>query len=325
MRINPALNGRLTVVAEGRVSSPDVSADGEVVVYNQLVDGFTGVFRHEDGESVKLTTDGHASMKAAVSGDGSRVAFTRYNRLDPNEPGNWDLALWTEGEGEAELIADGPGNEMSALISDDGLTVVFDDDGDGNLGRGNIRKWVDGQLIDVTTGDDYNLFPKMSGDGRRITWRRYEGGKSEIWMQDQNGVVKPFLSGKESLAVNGMSHDGTKVLYVDGSQGDEDLVLHDESNRSETLVAGERKVDETWASMSSDGGTIAWTNFDFRKGAPADTSIYMQVDGESIRVTESDGGLNSDPEVSADGKTLVWMWIDAEETANRKIYKLDLD
>lgn len=295
------------------------------MVYNQLVDGFTAVFRHQDGESVKLTTDGHASMKASVSGDGSRIAFTRFNRLDPNEPGDWDLALWTEGEGEARLIADGPGNEMGAQISEDGSTVVFDDDGDGALGRGNIRKWVDGQLSDVTTGDEYNLFPRMSGDGSRVTWRHYEGGKSEIWLQDQNGVVKPFLSAKDSLAVTAMSHDGKQVLYIDSSRGDEDLILHNETDRAERTVAGERKVDETWASMSSDGSTIAWTNFDFRKGAPADTSIYLERDGESIRVTESDGGLNSDPVVSADGKTLVWMWIDNDDTANRKIYKLDMD
>lgn len=36
MNINPTLRGKLTVIARGEVSSPAISANGKVVVYNKF-------------------------------------------------------------------------------------------------------------------------------------------------------------------------------------------------------------------------------------------------------------------------------------------------
>lgn len=322
MKLNPRIQGKLTLVAEGRVSSPDLSDNGEVVVYNAFDGETTSVFRHRGADTVQLTTDLHSSMHASVSADGSTVVFTRYSAIDPTKPGNWDVARWQDRQG-VTLIASGPGNEMSPQVSADGRVVVWDDDGDDRWSRSNICRWEDGRVEHLTEGDDYHQFPLLSGDGQRAVWRHYEGNKSEIWLRDQNGTVKPFLKSEGSLMPSGLTHAGRQLLYVDDVEGDDDLRIHNEPNRQERVVASEKKVDETWASLSADGNTVAWTGFDFRKGAPADTDVYLQHDGETLKLTQGDG-TNYDPILSADGRTLVWTWMDDQNTNNRRIYKLEL-
>lgn len=325
MNINPAIRGKLTVVARGEVSSPSISADGDVVVYNQFKDGETAVYRHEGEDTVKLTTDGHASMHADVSADGSKVVFTRYDNVNNNGPGSWDIALWDENTGRTTLVSAEPGNEMSPSISDDGNVIVWDDDVDGKFGQNNIVKSVNGEVKQITDSESLDLFPAMSGDGNRIVWRRYIKGKAHVFIEDQNGVVKPYLERDGSIVRPRLSHDGQLMIYADQSGEDEDLMRYDDLSGEISSVAAVSNVKETWGDISGDGKTITWTGLDFRKGSPADTNVYMMQDGESIQVTTAQGGSNNEARISHDGKSLVWTWIDDESTNNRVIYKLDLD
>lgn len=325
MTINPALRGQLSVVARGSVDRPKVSADGEVVVYSEHRDGFTGVYRHQDGESELLTTDRHPSMRPDLTADGNSVVYTRYSALSPNQPGNWDIVRWDSTQEQPTVIADGPGNEMGPRMSDDGRVIVWDDDVDGKLGGNNIVKWTDGQVENVTRSERLDMFPEISGNGERIVWRRFENGDSRIWLQDQNGVVKPFLQSEGDLITPALSGDGVHVVFADNSAGDEDLYLHDESNRNTRLISGVKDVGETWCDISGDGSTVVWTGLDFRKGAPADTNVFIERNGEKLQVTTADGGMNFFPQLSDDGKTLVWTWMDSENTKNRIIYKFELE
>jgi Tol biopolymer transport system component len=325
MNINPTLRGRLTVVARGEVSSPAVSADGSVVVYNEHRDGVTSVYRHEDGESVKLTTDDHPSMHADVNADGSKVVFTRFSDPVPKNPGSWDIALWDESTGQTNMVSEDYGNEMSPRISDDGRTIVWDDDVDRWLGGENIVKSVDGQVEHVTQGPSSDLVPDISGDGSRIVWRRDEGGKSDFWLQDQNGTVKPYLNSEGGVIAASQTYDGQQMAYVDQTSDEEDLYRYDDCTGTRTLVAGVENVTETWPSLSGNGEAVAWTGFDFRKGAPADTNIYLHKDGKTVQATTHQDGLHYSPQLSHDGKTMVWTWMHDDDTSNRLIYKLELE
>lgn len=325
MNINPSLRGQLTVVARGEVSSPVVSADGDVVVYNQYKDGETAVHRHENGETVQLTTDGHASMHADVNADGSKIVYTRFSDTNVNDPGSWDVYLWDEESGRSEAVSAGYGNEMSPQISDDGRIIIWDDDVDRKLGQNDILKSVDGKIEHVTHGRALDLSPDISGNGERIVWQRYKAGVSEFWLQDQNGTVKPYLKSKDSLIGASQTYDGKDIVFADQSGTEEDLIRYSDRTGQRTVVAGVKDVKETWASISGDGTTVAWTGLDFRKGAPADTNVYMRRDGEPLQVTWAEGGMHHDPKLSADGKTLVWTWMDNDDINKRIIYKLDLD
>jgi Tol biopolymer transport system component len=324
MKINPTLRGKLTVVARGEVSSPAISADGDVVAYNQFKDGETAVFRHEDDQTVKIS-DGYASMHPDLSGDGSKIVFTRFNQKSLNDPGNWDVALWNKESGETQLVSDKIGNEMSPSISDDGNVIAWDDDVDGKLGGNNIMKKVGDKIENVTESSRLDMFPVVSGDGSRIVWRRFEG-KSSIFIEDQNGTAKPYIEAEDgNLIAPALSYDGFSMSYADKSGKDEDFMLYDDRQGTKQVIAGLEGVRETRGDLSGDGRTVAWTGMDFRKGAPADTNIYMRREGESIQVTTHQGGRHSDAKLSHDGKTLVWTWADGENVKDRVIYKLELD
>ncbi len=325
MNINPTLRGKLTVIARGEVSSPAISANGKVVVYNKFKDGETAVYRHEGEDTVKITNDGHASMHADVTADGSQVVFTRFSTNDPKEVGNWDIALWSQQDNSIKMISQEIGNEMSPKISDDGRVIVWDDDVDGKFGGNDIVKSVDGKREKVTESPSMDLFPVLSGDGTRLVFRRYGKGKSTIFIEDQNNVVKPYVEKKGSVIGPSLSYDGQTVIYADQSGDDEDLMKYDDRTGRTETVAGVGNVKETWGDLSGDGKTVTWTGLDFRKGSPADTNVYMLADGQQVQVTTAQGGSNSEAKISHDGKSMVWTWMDRENTANRILYKLELE
>lgn len=324
MKINPTLRGRLTVIARGEVSSPAISADGKVVAFNEFKDGETAVYRHEADQRVKIS-DGHASMHPDLSADGSKIVFTRFNQKSLNDPGNWDIALWNEQTGKTELVSAEIGNEMSPSISDDGHVIVWDDDVDGELGGNDIVKKVGDSVEHITRSSNLDMFPVVSGDGSRIVWRRYSEGKSSVFIQDQNGAVKPYLSAEGNLIQPALSFDGYSMIYADKSGKDEDLMMYDDRRGTITTIAGVEGVKESGGDISGDGKTAAWTGMDFRKGAPADTNVYMRREGEAVQVTTHEGGRHSQAKVSHDGKTLVWTWADRDNVKDRVIYKLELD
>ena len=324
MNINPTLRGKLTVIARGEVSSPAISADGQVVVYNEFKDGETVLYRHQGEDTVRLTNDSHASMHGDLNADGSKIVFTRYSNPEESQPGNYDIALWDQSTGKTILVSAEIGNEMSPHISDDGKVIVWDDDVDGKFGGNDIVKSVDGQIEKVTEAKNMDLFPQVSGDGSRIVWRRYQEGKSRVFIQDQNGVVKPYVEKKGNVIGPALSFDGQKMVYADQSGDDEDLKLYNDKTGVTETVAGVKDVKETWGDVSGDGETVVWTGLDFRKGSPADTNVYLRHDGDSVQVTTAQGGSNSSPKLSHDGRSMVWTWTDQENTANRVIYKLDL-
>ena len=325
MKINPALRGSLTLVARGHVSDPDVSGDGEVVVYSDFVDGSTGIFRNQDGESVRLSPAGHSCTDPDVNHDGTAVVFSRFSTPNPDLTGDWDIALWEQGEGPPSIIAAGSSNQSSPSISDDGRVIAWDDDQNGELGHNSIFKMVEGEIQEVTSGTSFDMFPVLSGDGERLIWRRFEAGKSEIWLQDQNDVVKPFLSSEGALIRPSISNDGKTLVFADKVGRDENLVHHDESTGSQRMVADESGVRETWAHLSGDGQTIAWTGIDSRGEGPAETNIFIERDGVTHQVTTSDGGVHVNPKLSDDGKTLVWTWIDRKDIGNRAVYRFDFE
>ena len=324
MKINPTLRGRLTVVAQGEVSSPAISADGKVVAYNEFKNGETAVYRHENDQVVKIS-DGYASMHPDLSADGSKIVFTRFNQKNVKDPGNWDVALWNEETGKTEMVSAEVGNEMSPSISDDGRVIVWDDDVNGKFGGNNIVKKVGDEVQHVTKSQRLDMFPVVSGDGSRIVWRRYSEGKSSVFIEDQNGVVKPYLEAEGNLISPSLSADGYSMLYADKSGKDEDLMMYDDRRGTIATVAGVEGVRESSGDISGDGRTATWTGMDFRKGAPADTNVYIRRTGEAVQVTTHEGGRHSQPKVSHDGNTLVWTWADGDNVKDRIIYKLELD
>lgn len=319
MRINPALSGKLTLVADGRPSSPALSGNGEVVVYNELVDDNLEIMRYRDGETVRLTHDPRGEMHARLSHDGRTIVWNRYSSADPRDSeGHWDVVRWRDGQ--VEEVAATDKQELSPDISADGEVIVWDQNrGDRSFKR-DIGRWENGRT-EVLTSEGSNAFADVSGDGRRAI-RKNDGA---LWLRDQNGTVKPFVKTEGTIIAADLDHTGETVVFSSKKDGEEDLyLLHEPSGRLEVL-AEDARVHETSVAVSGNGETVAWMSYDFRQGTPASVDLFLKEGREEpVQVTLESHGLNIDPQLSADGKTLVWTWVDDKDWNHRKIYKLAL-
>lgn len=325
MVVYPGLTGRLVKVAEGNVSSARISGDGSTVVWNEMVDGQLEVMRWQNGRTDCLSKDARADMHPDVSDDGRTVVWSRFSNENPTGEGSWDVMMWKDGV-TTQLSQDPRANELSPRISRDGQVVVWDNDQTGKYGPCRIEKWKDGEIEQVTEGNpgSSQAFPILNQDGSRIFWREYGAGNPDIWMRDQNGVIKPVVCTDSDQVTPHISPDGSKLLWTDNAKGDDDIYLTDLDNGNQwVVVAGERKVDETWASMSGDGRTVAWTNFNRQNQDLTSVNVFLKQDGQTQQVTVADGGTNAHPKLSDDGDRLLWQWQDGEDIRHSCLYVLE--
>lgn len=317
----PRNGGRVTVVAEGRVNPGEVSGDGKSVVFGEFEPGEgESVYRWSGNETVKLNTDGHSSYQARCNSDASVVTYHRYSLLDASdETGNWDIARWQDGQ--AQVVAGTPDDEMSPDIDDSGETIVYDRTDDPTK-TASIEVWRDGQTERLAEGDFADLFPELSGNGERIVWRR---DLSQLYLRDQDGVNKPIATRGEGAASVMLDQKGKKILYTaEDKNGDQDIYLADISNGTTTTVAALKGVDEYQGYLSGDGNSVVYTGIDRRKDVP-DMNVYVWRDGKTEQLTWDDGGLNTGASVSHNGDAISWFWIDKNDTSHRKVLLWERD
>lgn len=314
--------GKVSVLAEGFVGPPKVSADGKAVVWDQVIGNNSEIMKYQDGQISQLTQDNHASAYPAVSGDGSAVSFTRYSSTDPSDPkGNWDL--YQVRDGVESPVSNTPGDEYFNGISRDGKVIVFDVDDGHSI---NIFKWENGQIDQVTKGFGVREAPIADADGKRIFWRDRTNGNSHIWMRDENGKVAQVTSDAGDQYKHCITPDGGTLVYTENAGQDEDVaMLKIGSGTPPTIVAGERNVDETFAALSADGGQIAWTSFDRRHGNPADVEIFLKDGDQTLQLTDHDKGLPTDPSLSEDGRVVSYLWVNPQDLNRSRIILIERD
>jgi Tol biopolymer transport system component len=318
--IQPRIQGRLTMVSEGEVGRPRISADGKTVVWGQVVDGQEEIFKFHDGKVEQVTHDDRVDLDPVVSQDGSVIAWSRFSTVDPRDPsGHFDI--YENRNGEEHAICTDPGNQTSPAVSRDGRVIAFDDDGDGRMIHWNIKRWENGVTDSVTEGKHVNEFPLVTGDGKTVLWRNSDTGRQRVFKRDESGTISPAVVTHGDASTPAVSPDGRLLLYTDNSHGDDDLMLQKDGET--TLVAGQRRVDETWAHMSADGQQVVWTNFDRRHSDAADTQIMLKDGDEVSQLTWEDGGLHTFPDISDDGRAITYMWVDPTGLKPSRIYMLE--
>lgn len=334
----PRNGGKVTIIAEGRVNPGEVSGDGKSVVFGGFEPGVgESVYRWRDGEVLKLNQDGYSSYQSRSNQDASVVVFHRYSLQDAlDKKGNWNVGRWQDGK--VEVVAGTDDHEMSPGTDDSGKTIVYDRE-DKQARKINIMQWKDGETSPVSEGKFVDLFAEVSGNGERTAWRR---NLHEVWLQDQNGVDKALSTAGAKPASVSLDQSGDKVLYsAEDKEGDRDIFITDLSNSSTTVVANLKGVEEYDPDFSGDGKTVTYTAIDFRKKdmdlsslklskngdfeklsegvLAADMNVYVWRDGKTEQLTWDDGGLNTKATVSDDGNSVSWLWIDRQDTNNRKV------
>jgi len=196
-----------TQFANGESFRPDISANGEFVVFDSAADNllttpdanpFHDVYIKSlvDGSIRLVSADdagnqGFDTMRnATVSGDGRYVAFeTEHGMLDGDTNGSWDVYLKDMQTGELRVVSTseadalGNGDSHGASISDDGRYIAFrssasnlvEDDGNGagfdifvkDTQTGALQRF---EVLDDGGGNFDLLEPFLSGDGHYVAY-----------------------------------------------------------------------------------------------------------------------------------------------------------
>lgn len=302
------------VIAQGQVGRPRVSADGRVVIWNQKIEDKWELMRHQDGETVNLSQSGTThDLDGDLNHDGSVVAWRRTYQ-DGTE-------IIMNRNGREELV-DGFDAKVSRVsVSDDGETVVYDENTLGQMSW-NIRRYRNGEIEQVTSNKKFDAFPFVSADGNRIVYTRYDR-KNQLMLKDGDAEPKEIAQRESSAVQPELSADGETLLWTESKSKEWGLVSRD-------LVSGQyqRLVDvpgvaEKQPQLASETGEVLYTGHDFRKGRPAETNIYLSSNGEIQQLSESRGGSNTFPDFSENGETAVWVWTNREDRNDRQIMMLE--
>ena len=310
------INAKTTLLAQGIVSRPRVSGDGRIVIWNQQVGDKTELMKYEEGEIVNLSNSSTThDLDGDISYDGSVIAWRRAH-ADGTE-------LVASFDGKERVLDGFPADISRISVSDDGSAIVYDENTQGTFSY-NIRRFKDGEIEQVTDSKSFEAFPFVSADGERIVYTKLDG-KNRLMLKDGQAPPKEIVRRKESAIEPELSADGNLLLFSEKSEGDFDLYSRDLNSGEYKVLQSRKSFFEREAKLASETGEILFTGYDFRKGRPAETNLYLDSGKgeEPLQLTRSEGGRNYSPDFSENGKTLVWVWTDQDDLKNRRIYMME--
>ncbi len=325
---------RVSVASDGTQSNHEssaaaISGDGSTVVYyseaSNLVDtdtnGFEDVFSYDlaTGVTTRVSVatggtqaEGGSSYSAAISADGSTIAYYSYatNLVSLDTNGVGDVFVYdveTDTTTRVSVATDGTqsnGHSHSPSISADGFTIAYVSSA-SNLVAGDTNGWPDVFVHDVATGvttrvsdatdgtqaNDASYSVSLSGDGSAVAFMSYA---TNLTAGDTNAAPDVFVHDRDASSTSRIS------VAPGGGQAD---------GGSDSPA------------FSADGSVVA-----FESGAAnlitgdtnnaTDVFTYEIATGETSRVSLSTNGIQANaasgfPAMSADG-SIVGYWSNAD-------------
>ena len=225
-----ATDGRDHSIADGRfaVWAPSWSRDSRTLYFVSNRDGNMDLWEQRvsgDGSALGVAarvTNGVGMRFAALSGDGSRVAYSQGNRvanlwrvpLGKGRPATWaDAEQLTHDQAFAELFA----------LSPDGQQLYFSSDRSGNqelwampAGGGEIR-----QLTFEPTPD---WAGSVSPDGAQLAFYSFRSGNRDIWvMPTAGGVARQLTTDRANDLLPSWSPDGETIAFMSTRSGQQNI------------------------------------------------------------------------------------------------------
>ncbi len=314
--------------------NPAYSADGEQLAFD--AQWAAGTFRiwvaDASGRNPRQvstdTTEGADHVGPSFSPDGR---FLVYRRIETTQS---DLALVELASGEQIRVTDDQYIDLDPVWAPAGDSLYFSSYRGGGLNIWRIAISPEGRPAgapqQVTTGAGQDLRPRLSPDGRRLTFTVLQIN-SDIWRLPVDprsglptGEARAVVATTREESRGAVSPDGTTLAFNSDRGGDMNLYLRsldDGAERQLTRGAG----GDYQANWSPDGGSIAF--FSARSGN-SDVWTVDVATGELRQIT-TDTGLDTNPSFSPDGRHIafhsdrdgrveVWL-IDADGSGERRL------
>ncbi len=236
---------QVTFAHTGEVFDPDVTRDGQTVVFASTQHSVTSdIYVKAMGARVQtqLTRDPANDAMPAISPTGKRIAFSS------DRGGSWDIYLIPITGGRPLVVTSSSAHEIHPSWSPDGTKIVFNR-------RGNVSgRWemwvVDADDAATAQFIGYGLFPEfcpragtgMSGGDRIVFQQGRERGSRafSIWTLDYDGnnatALTEIVSAADSAMINpAWSPDGKWILFSSVPTDDEWSMLGNVAPREASL------------------------------------------------------------------------------------------
>jgi Tol biopolymer transport system component len=181
-----------------------------------------------DGRLEQITTGAGQDVEAALSPDGTRLAFAILRQ----NADLWRLPLAPDSSrptGPPERLVSSTREDSRGAWSPDGRTIAFNSDRSGEMNIW-LRSLQDGSERALTTGPGGDFQPRFSPDGSSVVFFSSRAGSADIWSADvAKGALRQLTKSGATDANPGYSPDGSKIAYQS-----------DEGGRLEVWIMGAR-------------------------------------------------------------------------------------
>jgi TolB protein len=226
-----------------------------------------------DGTNRRHLTDVSGDWTAALSPDGTRIAWSR-------DPGNGrDIYLMGADGSDVRRLT---GNDFSSYFpswSPDGSRLVF-----GGLEVGALFEINADGSNEVKVSAESDRFPNWSPDGKHIVFARGPEGARDIYIANADGSgAKRLTSDPGDEQISDWSPDGKLIAFDRAAGGKKNVWVMHADGSSQVQLTSDAKSD--WPSFSPDGHSIA-----FSDGTSTSADVWvMNADGTNPRAVTTTG------------------------------------
>ncbi|MCA8912107.1 MAG: PD40 domain-containing protein [Planctomycetes bacterium] len=291
----------------GNTREPRISADGNRLYFTREVNGSFELFTCDKNaqtceQLTNLGDDGLSSV--SYSADDSTIVFVWKFYM-------WSLDLSTEGAKpkllKVDIREDSQGDKLverrftdgiqRASLSNDGKAVVFALGGD---------IWImdaNGGTARAVTNDAFiNDNPRLSPDGKTISFYSNRSGNSDIWVIGANGQgLRQITTNAADDFFQNWSPDGTSLVFCSTRSGNKDIWLKKIDGSPAVQLTTDKESDDD-PIFSPDGRLIA---FDSGRGGNADIYV-MDADGGNQRRVYGTPAIEEVPSFSPDSRFIAF-------------------
>lgn len=198
------------------------------------------------------------------------------------------------------------GTWMSLDVTPDGQQIIFE-----LLGDIYEMPIAGGAATRITEGMGYDSMPRVSPDGKWITFISDRDGDDNLWVAKRDGTKARKLSGEKyaRMVAPAWSPDSQYVALTVGGRKTAIKMYHVNGGSGLTIASEDKAnpANGVGVAFSPDGRYIYYTQRPQGRGMPAgQIARFDRTTGEIDSLSQGEGG-GVKPLVSPDGKTLVYL------------------